>query len=490
MNRLASERPDLLLAHGYCLVEDELERRIMKPYPPLGLLYLSSHLKRAGMSVEVFDSTFRSRSEFEQVLEARRPRVVGLSANLMTKFNVLRMIEQCRRAGIPTILGGPEPAQYAQEYLDFGVDVVVVGEGELTLEEIVPRLSAGGAASVAGTPGVIVADGLGGLVNGGPRKLIGDLSGQPWPDREAIDCDRYLEVWKRHHGKGSLSLITARGCPYTCAWCSHSVYGRSYRRRAASDVADEIQWLLGRYAPDQLWFADDVFTLDRRFILELAGELERRAIRIPFECISRADRIDPEVVEALVGLGCWRLWIGSESGSQRILDRMQRRTAVEDVRAKARLLQAAGIEVGMFIMLGYDGEEASDIAATIEHLKACAPDVYLTTVAYPIKGTSYYDEVAGAIRTDRPWAQRTDRDLRIEGRHSARYYHNAVRWIEGSVALHRASQSGRLPSIERLQSWLKTMHGRIGMRLARAETEVGKASGRGWRPADRTGVGW
>jgi radical SAM superfamily enzyme YgiQ (UPF0313 family) len=471
---------DLLLSHGYCLAADEHEREIMMPYPPLGLLYLSSHLKAEGFSVEIHDSTFASPADFEDHLAAARPAVVGIYSTLMTRARVLEMIALCRERGLWVVVGGPEPAPNAAEYLAHGAHAVVVGEGEQTLAELLRHLPERGLDGLGGIPGLRFLDERQRVVATPPRAQIRDLSAQPWPDRDAIDLERYLQAWRDHHGGSSISLVTSRGCPYTCRWCSHDVYGRSHRRRRVEEVADEVAHLAERYRPDQLWYTDDVFTLNRPWVAALAAELGRRRLTIPFECISRADRIDDEVADALAEMGCRRLWIGSESGSQRVLDRMGRRTTVSDVQTKTALLRSRGIEVGMFIMLGYEGETVDDLRATIDHLNRSSPDIFLTTVAYPIRGTDYYSEVEGRIVAGGPWAERTDRDLRISGRHSRRYYRHATRWMVNEVASHRERINGR--TLAGLRSWLKARVGRLGMAATsrqREETAVA-ASGRGW----------
>jgi radical SAM superfamily enzyme YgiQ (UPF0313 family) len=475
---------DLLLTHGYCLAADEHEREIMMPYPPLGLLYLSSHLKAEGFSVEIHDSTFASPADFEAHLEAAQPAVVGIYATLMTRARVLEMITLSRKRGAWVVVGGPEPAPNAAEYLAHGADAVVVGEGEATLADLLRHLPERGLEGLERINGLRFLDAENRVVATPERAQIRDLSAQPWPDRDAIDLDRYLQTWRDHHGGSSISLVTSRGCPFTCRWCSHDVYGRSHRRRRVDEVADEVAHLVERYQPDQLWFTDDVFTLNRPWVAALASELDRRGLRIPFECISRADRIDESVADALAMMGCRRLWIGSESGSQRILDRMGRRTTVSDVQAKTAMLRSRGIEVGMFIMLGYEGETVDDLQATIDHLKTSAPDVFLTTVAYPIRGTDYYREVEGRIVAGGQWAERTDRDLRISGRHSRRYYRHATRWMVNEVGSHRARADGR--RLRQLRCWLAARAGRLGMfanRGAREETAVA-ASGRGWGPSE------
>lgn len=474
---------DILLTHGYFLHEDPHELAVMKPYPTLGLLYISSYLKARGFQVEVFDTTFSDWQAFEARMRAARPSLVGIYTNLMTKQNVLRMIPLFKELGSRIILGGPEPPHYAEEYLAAGADIIVIGEGELTLEELIPHLARQGMSGLERIKGIAFLDPSSGpsprrdgrVMHTLPRPQIKDLSAQPWPDREAIDLERYLETWRTHHGVRSLSLITARGCPYTCTWCSHTVFGHTHRRRTVVDVANEVAYLVERYRPDQLWYADDVFTIHRRWFLEYAAELKRRDLRIPFECISRADRLDEQVVDALAEMGCFRLWIGAESGSQRILDAMKRKANVEDIQAKTRLLQARGIQVGMFIMLGYEGEEVSDIEATVDHLKKANPDVFLTTVAYPIKGTPYYEAVADRIYSPLPWAQRTDRDLGVAGRYSRRFYDHATRWMVNEVDLYKLRLAGSRDYARMAKLFINAQRGRLGMRLTQHQRERGNA---------------
>lgn len=458
---------DILLSHGYVLAADREEQRIMRPHPPLGVLYLSAHLKARGFDVDLFDGTFRRLEDFEQRVARTRPPVVGLAVNMMTKRNALRMMAIARAAGARVVVGGPDPPYYAEEYLRAGADVVAIGEGEHTLEELLPILAARQFDRLVEIPGIVFSSSLAGgdpvTIRNAPRPLLAHLDRQPLPDRAAIDMAVYLDAWRRHHGFAPVSLITARGCPYTCAWCSRSVFGTTHRRRSPGNVADEVEQIAARYAPDRLWYADDVFAIHRGWTLAYAAELEKRRIRLPFECISRAERIDTEVADALVSLGCWRVWIGAESGSQRVLDAMQRRVTIERVADASALLRRRGIQVGMFIMLGYEGERDEDLRATIEHLKRTTPDIYLTTVSYPIKGTPYYDAVADRVRTPGAWAERTDRDLAIEGRPRRRYYDFARRWMVGEVSRSIHWRRGRYARAVRAAS--SAIVGRVGMSL-------------------------
>jgi radical SAM superfamily enzyme YgiQ (UPF0313 family) len=441
---------ELLLTHGYFLSDDEKERNIMKPYPPLGLLYLSAYLKAQGHSVEIYDSTFGQRSELCAKFREAPRGIVGIYTNLVTRRSVLEIVHAARQHDWTVVLGGPESANYPAEYLRAGADVVVIGEGESTLGELMVALPVLGPRRLEQVRGIVFRNESGELVHTPDRPKIPDLDTLPLPDRQAIDHGRYLEVWRRHHGASSINLITARGCPYRCRWCSHAVYGYSHRRRSPANVADEVAWIVEHYDPDQLWYADDVFTIShpwlRRYVHELA---ERGLPRLPFETITRADRLQTESsVELLRELGCYRIWIGSESGSQRILDAMERGVTVEQVRRAAKLAQKHGIEVGMFLMWGYEGEDLADIAATVEHVRETNPDIFFTTVSYPIGGTPYFEEVKHKVSLSLAWNEASDRDYVIAGRRGRDYYRLADLWLRSEVEASRIAPSDPLRAAE------------------------------------------
>jgi radical SAM superfamily enzyme YgiQ (UPF0313 family) len=272
-------------------------------------------------------------------------------------------------------------------------------------------------------------------------------------------------------------LITARGCPYECNWCSHGVFGYSHRRRSPQNVADELESIVATYRPDLLWYADDVFTIHHRWLYTYAAELKRRGLRLPFETISREDRLSETVIRTLAEMGCLRLWIGAESGSQRILDAMQRRTNAKRVTEMVGLLKRYGIETGMFIMLGYEGEELTDLEATVEHLKATLPDQFLTTVAYPIRDTPYYQRVKERVVPLKPWEEGSDRDQTVAGRHSRRFYDFATRWMVHEIASHKESLSPNPDRWRQARSLLQAKIGRAGMLLTRGEVEPSRAAG-------------
>jgi anaerobic magnesium-protoporphyrin IX monomethyl ester cyclase len=453
---------ELLLAHGYFLYEDPKELQIMKPYAPLGILYLCSHLRKQGFDVDVFDTTFSSREALFLHLRSERPSVLGIYANLMTRRNVVEILKVAREAGWKTIVGGPEPGAYALEYLQAGADFVVFGEGELTVAELLESFRCRATDSYAAIAGIAYLDSAGQMHETAPRTQIPDLDGQPWPARQAIDISRYVKTWRDAHGKGSVNFITARGCPYKCRWCSHQVFGQTHRRRDPLLVVDEVEWLLNTYNPDMVWVSDDVFTISHPWLRQYAAEMRARGLRIPFECISRADRLNPEMLDLLAELGCFRIWIGSESGSQRILDSMDR-----GVKSRER-----GIQSGMFLMWGYEGEELEDIEATIRHVSISQPDIFFTTVSYPIKGTPYYKKVSDRLVQLQPWATSSDRELKIRGRHSQKFYSYADKLLKEEVQLARLAGTPAAESESAATLRLNIEQARAGLLSSLSEVDA------------------
>lgn len=438
----------------------------MKPYPPLGILSIAAWLRQRGFAVELFDTTFSTWPQFQQHLLGNPPDVIGIYTNLMTKLNVLRTIQFIK--GTPAlrntkiVLGGPEIRHHAERFLQHGADVVVIGEGEQTMEELLRCMDDNGELEeVAGI--AFLQDNQ--VIRTAERTLLRSIDDLPIPFREGIVLERYLEVWKQYHGTSSVSISTMRGCPYTCRWCSRAVYGGTYRRRSPAAVADEMEHIRDRYHPDALWFVDDVFTINHRWLEGFASELAKRDLRIPYECITRADRLNERAVELLKTTGCFRVWIGAESGSQRIIDAMDRRVKVEQVREMIQLSKHYGIQTGTFIMVGYPGETEEDILETIHHLKASNPDHYTLTVAYPITGTPLFDEVQSQLIAPPEWATSTDRDLDFQRPYSRRYYRFAISRITHEVQAYKLANGPMLP---RIKHRLRAAGAAVAMRLERS----------------------
>jgi radical SAM superfamily enzyme YgiQ (UPF0313 family) len=454
---------DILLGHAYFLKYDIIERRVMKPYPPLGILYLSAFLKREGFSVEVFDSTFRDFGDFEAVVKRIKPRIVGLYANIITRDNVLRLARIAKANGVEYVLaGGPDASEWCDRYFANGIDIIGLNEGELTLQELIPWLQQKGMAGIEQVRGIMyLKDGR--LHRTPPRPTITDLDSLPWPDRDVLNMDEYFRAWKSHHGESSVSLITARGCPFHCAWCSSEVFGHTHRQRSPKDVVDEMLMLKERYNPDIMWISDDVLTINKKWTHEFIREVKKRKAEHPYECLSRVDLVDREILKGLRESGCFRIWYGAESGSQKILDSMRKGTTVEQVREAARITQEVGMQAGFFILLGYPDETTADIRTTIDFLKETRPDVVGTSVAFPIKGTEFYERVESRVLPDENWSSRNQNKLLFKGKYPRLYYWFAVRWLVKEINVDKMWRMKKRPYPRILMESAKVAIARVGV---------------------------
>jgi len=459
----------VLLTHGYYLSTDPKEQKIMKPYPPLGQLYISGYLNEEGIENHLFDTTFYDKQQQLNFIKEKQADIIAIYANLMTKVEVIKLIKILKTDasyGFPKIvLGGPDVSYNLENYLKSGAQYLIIGEGEETMAELHEAIV--NKTDIAAVHGIAYLEN-GEVVKTPARVKIKDLSLLPLPNRAAIPMDKYLNTWKENHGNSSMTVSTQRGCPYTCKWCSTAVYGQSYRRRPAKLVAQELGMLKAQYNPDTIWFVDDVFTVSHKWLRSFHEEVIKQDAIIPYECITRAERITDEVLQLLKESGCYRIWIGAESGSQKIVDAMDRRVDVGVVQSAINNANALGIETGTFIMLGYPGEDKKDIQETISHLKKSNPTHFTITVAYPIKGTALYDEIESDITVQPDWETSTDRDIDFKRTYSRKFYNYAVRKVVNEVHYHKALQEMNLRNLVRISKFkIKSMLAGIMMEIAK-----------------------
>lgn len=460
----------VLLTHGYFIKEDPVEQKIMKPYPPLGILYLSSYLTRHEIENKIFDSTFSSKEEFKKYLIKEKPEYICIYTNLMTKLNVLEIIRfiksQDQLRGSKIILGGPEVRYNADDLLKCGADCVVIGEGEETLLELIQTLDGKKIEDLSKVNGIGYKN-FDGTAFTPERSLISRLDDLPIPNRAGINIKDYQNAWKERHKQDAVSVSTMRGCPYTCRWCSRAVYGLSYRRRSPKKVVEELRTIKESYNPDTIWFVDDVFTVSHLWLNDFNEELKKQDVKIKYECITRSDRMNEDVLTIMKESGCFRIWIGAESGSQKVIDAMDRRINVSQMREMIKLTKKKGIEAGTFIMLGYPGETEKDIEETIYHLKKSNPDHFTITVAYPIKGTEFYEEVEAKQLGEFKWDKQTDRERDFKRTYPRKYYSYAVQLVHSEFSYYKLKTGNRLFSLQAIKFKIKSILAKVRMQLVK-----------------------
>jgi anaerobic magnesium-protoporphyrin IX monomethyl ester cyclase len=424
---------DILLAHSYHLPYDPKQVRKMQPYPPLGTLYAATALREHGISVAVFDSMLQDPvTGFPEVVQQQKPKILAIyedDFNFLTKMCLTRMRELAwqlaqtgRDAGAIVIAHGSDATDHAKEYLQNGADFVLVGEAEQSLVELCASILAGGELPKE-IAGVIHLDAEGKLVQSSvksPRNA--HWKDLPKPARELIDLEPYREAWVSAHGHFSTSVVASRGCPYRCNWCAKPISGNKFQLRVPELVADEIRELKEVYGVQHIWFGDDIFALNQHWVQQFADEIEVRACELPFKIQSRADLMSEETVANLKRAGCAEVWMGVESGSQRVLDAMDKGLRVEQVETARARLGDAGIRACYFLQFGYPGEHWEDIQETIELVRSTRPDDIGVSFSYPLPGTAFFDRVQEQIGSKRNWTDSDDLCLMFKAAYKDEFY--------------------------------------------------------------------
>ena len=421
----------ILLSHSYFLRHDAKQHERMKPYSPLSTLLLASLLRKNGREVALFDATFAAGVEdFEAALDAHRPDIVVVmedNFNFLTKMcttgrrdSALAMIAAARARGARIAVNGPDAADNPAVYLAAGADAVALGEGEAALAELVGlwEQGEGPADAVAG----LILPGPGRLITTRPRGPIRHLDTLPPPAWDLLDVSAYRRAWRGAHGEFSWNMATSRGCPYTCNWCAKPSFGRRYTVRPPSDVVRELALLKAEVAPDHVWFADDIFGLDVDWTTALAREVGKAGCRTPFTMQSRVNLMTGPMVEALARAGAREVWLGVESGSQKVLDAMDKGATVEAARAATRVLKAHGVRACWFIQLGYPSETWEDILSTRDLIRDEQPDEIGVSVAYPLPGTEFHSRVQAQLGRQRNWKDTGDLAMLFQGAYSTALY--------------------------------------------------------------------
>ena len=442
------------MGQSYYLRFDPKLWAAMQPYPPLGTLYAASYVRARGYEVALFDAMLaESEAEWAAALERELPAYAVIyedNFNYLSKMCLLRMrqaaftmIRMARERGCTVIVCGSDATDHAGQYLAEGADFVLLGEGEHTLGGLLDRLAGRtttpfseilGLAYKAGEPGSWGAgENNQSFTRSSPypptpsfnprRPDIKDLDALPFPAWDLVDVARYRKIWRERHGYYSMNMVTTRGCPYHCNWCAKPIWGQRYNVRSPENVAAELKWLQETYRPDHIWFADDIMGLKPGWLERFAEVVESEQIDVPFKCLSRADLLlRGESVAALKRAGCQIVWIGAESGSQKILNAMEKGIKVEQVYEARRRLHDAGVKVGFFLQFGYPGETRADIELTLQMVRDGRPDDIGMSVSYPLPGTKFYEKVRLELTEKQNWIDSSDLDMLYQGPFTTAFY--------------------------------------------------------------------
>jgi radical SAM superfamily enzyme YgiQ (UPF0313 family) len=427
-------------------------------------LLAAACLRREGFEVALFDPTLEYTPEaFRHALDRHRPRLLVLcedNFNFLTKMCLTRnrelafsMCQAAKEACLPVVVNSSDATDHIADYLHHGADFVIFGEVEETLLEAVRHLLRSShdeqATPIAGL--AFLDPATNGLRINAPRALLTDLDALPLPAWDLIDVEAYRDAWMRAHGHFSLNMVSSRGCPYRCNWCSKPVYGHNYHFRSPLRVAEEMLFLKNSLKPDHIWFADDIFALSVPWTTRFAEAVETLGAHIPFKMQSRSDLMTRDTVSSLRRAGCAEVWMGAESGSQKILDAMEKGMNVEQTYRACENLRANGIRVGLFLQFGYPGESWDDIQSTIRMVRETRPDDIGVSVSYPLPGTRFFNLVEEQLGPKKNWEDSDDLAMMFQGAYRTEFY-RALR-----DALHQEVAGARGQELSALWRQVETL---------------------------------
>ncbi|MCL4704776.1 B12-binding domain-containing radical SAM protein [bacterium] len=440
---------NILLAHSFFLRFDPKQWQTMQPYPPLGTLYAAAYLRQKGYDVALFDSMLaESPAEIKAVIAKHQPKAVVFyedSFNWLSKMCLTRMREACfemmriaRSAGVPVIVAGSDPTDHQQSYFEHGADYAIIGEGEMALGELLDTHFGRSPLPLAQIQGISFRQN-GGIARNAARGFLKQLDVLPFPAWDLVEIDKYRSAWRKKHGYFSMNMVTTRGCPFRCNWCAKPIYGDRYNSRSPENVAEEMAWLKKQFQPDHFWFSDDIFGLKPGWVERFGDAVKEANAVTPFKIQARVDLLHEEAVIGLKKAGCKTVWVGAESGSQKILDAMEKGTKVEQIYATAERLHRHGLDVCFFLQFGYPGETDEDIEKTIKMVRDCRPDDIGISVSYPLPGTRFYERVKNELGEKRNWEHSDDLDLMFRGHYQPDFYRQLHRVVHHDFRLHKAS---------------------------------------------------
>ncbi|KIC93760.1 B12-binding domain-containing radical SAM protein [Flavihumibacter solisilvae] len=443
----------ILFTHSYSLWFDPKQMAIGHPYPPLGTLYAAALMRQNGYGVSLYDVMFaRDTEDLVHQVRDYQPDFFVIyddGFNYLTKMCLtnmrelaFRMIKLARLNNCTVIVCSSDSTDHYAEYLAEGADFIILGEGELTLLELVNEL-----AGFNAEPGTIngIAHRFNGRVTTTPKRpVLRELDRLPLPAWDLVQMERYRETWIKSSGYFSLNMNTTRGCPYKCNWCAKPIYGNRYNSRSPQHVVWEMKMLREMYGVEHIWFCDDIFGLKPGWVKEFSILLREEQLRIPFKIQARADlMIDEEMVRALASAGCDNVWIGAESGSQKVLDAMDKGITIDQIRTATPLMKKYGIKPSFFIQFGYPGETKEDIWLTIDLINELLPAEIGISVSYPLPGTGFYERVREELKLKANWTDSDEMALMFTNTYPPAYYKQLHTYVHQNYHTHLAKNSIR-----------------------------------------------
>ena len=465
---------DILFTHSYFYKLDTKQWRFKQPYPPLGTILAAAVMREEGFTVALHDAGLqKGPAEVKPALQKERPRYLVIyddGFNYLTKMclTVMRdaafaMAEEAKKMGCIVIINNSDSSDHFEKYFLHGVDYVIRGEGEETLKELLRCLES--KKDHSGVQGLAYKDKDKTILTA-PRPVMRNLNALPMPAWDLVDIDSYRRIWKTYHGYFSLNLATTRGCPFKCNWCAKPIYGNRYNSRSPMHVLQEIELLLEQYKPDHFWMCDDIFGLKPGWVQEFNSLVNSKKLAFRYKIQSRVDLLlQEDTIDALAQSGVETVWVGAESGSQKILDAMDKGTTVEQIGKARRLMKDKGLKVAFFLQFGYLGETQEDIDATLNMVLKLMPDEIGISVSYPLPGTVFYEKVKETLNEKKNWTDSDDLAMMFQGTYAPafyrvlhRYVHSRYRIQRGIELLKRIFSKPAFPKVSNLKTFASMIY--------------------------------
>ncbi len=460
---------DILFSHSYYYKLDPKQWKNKMPFPPLGTLYAASLLRENGFLVDLFDTNLcESPAEITKVLKDNKPKFLIIyddGFNYLTKMCLTKMREACfemiiigKSQNCIIVICSSDSTDHYEEYLNKGADFVIQGEGEITLLELVTAIERN--ETVENICGIIYKNETDIQVNP-KRKVLQNLDALPMPTWDLVDMESYRAVWKQSKQEFTLNIATTRGCPYKCNWCAKPIYGNRYNAHSPEYIINEIALLKEKFGVSRFWMCDDIFGLKPNWVQEFSDLLEKRNLKIRYFIQSRVDLLLKEnTIDALAKSGLEEVWVGAESGSQKILDAMDKGTKVAEIAQATKLLKLKKIKVAFFLQFGYLTENKEDINKTIAMVKELKPDNIGISVSYPLPGTKFYEKVKDDLKLKANWTDSDDFEMMFNGTFSSNYYRKLQRFVHKEFRKNQGIENLKTFSFtsEKLNSILKLVY--------------------------------
>ncbi|MBN8703721.1 MAG: B12-binding domain-containing radical SAM protein [Bacteroidetes bacterium] len=440
----------ILITHSYFLEFDPKQLKLGQPYPPLATLYAASVVRNLGYQVEFFDTMFeKSALQIEAVIKKNCPDYLIIcddGFNYLTKMCLTNMRDAAfemakigKRYGCKVIISSSDSTDHSNEYLDNSVDYIIVGEVEQTLQELLTALELNN--STESIPGLIFTANNKRITTS-KRDVLKQLDSLPTPAWDLVDMEMYKSVWLKKHNYFSLNYATTRGCPFKCNWCAKPIYGNRYNCHSPLRVVTDLKYLVDNFGASHFWFSDDIFGLKPGWVKEFADLIEKFNVKIKFKIQSRVDLLlEENTIKLLAKAGCDIVWVGAESGSQKILDAMDKGTTVEQIYNATKLMKLHGIKPAFFLQFGYLGETKDDIKLTIKMLDDLLPFDIGASVSYPLPGTKFYEMVKSDLYAKSNWTDSDELLLMFKNTYSPSFYKQLHRFIHKNYRKRQAIQS-------------------------------------------------